>query len=149
MSKLFRTSLFGYNKADVSNYIEKASGEFAASLEKKEAEVARLNERLNAVLAEAELLRQTKSQFDSVKDSISNALLKAEENATSIIEEAKRKAVEEKLKIQNEILKETATLQKIRLEAGNLRRSVIAIISRFTGELEKHSDEDNTISSEQ
>ncbi len=103
MSKLFRTSLFGYNKADVSNYIEKASGEFAASLEKKEAEVARLNERLNAVLAEAELLRQTKSQFDSVKDSISNALLKAEENATSIIEEAKRKAVEEKLKIQNEI----------------------------------------------
>jgi len=140
MNKLFRISLFGFNKADVSSYIEKASGEFAASIEEKDAEIARLNESLSAARAEADALRRTKSEFDSVKDSISTAILKAEEKASSIIDDAKRQAMEQKLAIQNEILKESASLQNIRLEVGNLRRSVVAIINRFTGELEKHSD---------
>lgn len=138
-NKFFRNSLFGYNRLDVTMYFEKVSLEFKTELEKKEAELENIKSKLKNNEEELEMLRRMKEEFETEKENISRAIIQAEGNAQAIIEEAKKAAVQEKIEIQNDILKETATLRHLKQETANLRRSVIALINRFNVDLEQHS----------
>jgi len=138
--KLFRNSLFGYNRKDVSTYFESVSDEFKSNADKKDIEISELKEKLKCAEVELIELRKSKEEFESIKESISRAIIQAENKAMAIIEEAKHTATEEKFKIQNEALEEAAKLRRLKQDTSYMRRSVIALINRFNGELEEFSD---------
>ncbi|MDR0406040.1 MAG: DivIVA domain-containing protein, partial [Clostridiales bacterium] len=101
--KLFHRALFGYRRKDVNAYFESVSEKFAEEGRAKDAELARLRDALASAEREADALRGLREEFENSRNSISKAIIDAETNAVRIIEEAKKSAVEEKRKVQNEI----------------------------------------------
>ena len=95
--------LFGLNRKDVELYIAGIKSDYEAELKKQntellamKAENAKLNERLNEML-------NNKKSIEEAKANISEVLIKAEQQAKAIIEDAKNQAIEERQEIDTMI----------------------------------------------
>ena len=127
--------LFGLNKKDVELYIAEIRSDYEAELKKQntellamKAENAKLNERLNEMLNDKRTIEDTKA-------SISEVLIKAEQQARTIIEEAKNKAIEERQEIDMLIEAEKEKLIDAKIELAMLKDKAKDLISKFTDDL--------------
>ena len=127
--------LFGLNRKDVELYIAEIRSDYEAELKKQntellamKAENAKLNERLNEMLND-------KRSIDEAKASISEVLIRAEQQAKTIIEDAKTKALEERQEIDTLIEAEKEKLIDTKIELAMLKDKAKDLIAKFTDDL--------------
>ena len=127
--------LFGLNKKEVESYIAEIKADYENELKKQntellamKAENAKLNERLNALLND-------KRAIDEAKANISEVLIKAEQQAKAIIEDAKNQAIEERQEIDVLIEAEKEKLIDTKIELAMLKDKAKDLINKFTDDL--------------
>ena len=136
--KKFRTSLKGYNKTDVNNFLSEVIREYESILEK-----------LKNSTKDIEYLNNELARYKSLEKSLNDTLLVAQEATANaqraainegrlIIEDAKRNA--SKI-VNNSLIK----AQNIEREAEELKRKVISYKRKFTVLVESHMDDINTM----
>lgn len=127
--------LFGLNRKEVENYIANIKTDYENELKKQntellamKAENAKLNERLNQMLND-------KKSIDEAKANISEVLIKAEQQAKAIIEDAKNQAIEERQEIDALIEAEKEKLIDTKIELAMLKDKAKDLINKFTDDL--------------
>ena len=136
--KKFRTSLKGYNKTDVNNFIAEVVREYESILEK-----------LKNSTKDIEYLSNELERYKGLEKSLNDTLLVAQEATANaqkaainegrlIIEDAKRNA--SKI-INNSLIK----AQSIERDAEELKRKVISYKRKFTVLVESHMDDINAM----
>lgn len=141
--KRFRTALFGFNKADVCDYIRELDERADKNLSDKNAEISSLRQEIN-------ILREQ-------RESIVTVLQTAEKNARDIVDGAKKDADEirqntdkeinekkvllnreieiKRREIKNSYAAENKKIAKLRSEVNKMRLASIEAIKKFEEEL--------------
>ena len=127
--------LFGLNRKEVENYIASIKDDYETELKRQntellamKAENTKLNERLNQMLND-------KKAVEEAKANISEVLIKAEQQAKAIIEDAKNKAIEERQEIDALIEAEKEKLIDTKIELAMLKDKAKDLINKFTDDL--------------
>jgi len=129
--------LFGLNKKEVDAYIanikddyEKEIMDQTKQLQEMKVENAKLNDRLNALLNE-------KKQLEASKANISDVLLRAEEQAKQIVEDARKQAEKERQDVEVLIEEQKEKLIDAKIELAMLKDKAKEIITKFSDDLTK------------
>ncbi len=136
--KRFRTSLFGgFTKSDVTIYIEKMIKEFDSKLKEKDEEISLLkNQNREMRIKHDDLLRKNEQILEEKsKVDIAEVLIKAQETAKSIIDEAKHKAIDEKKELEVLVEEEREKLVDMRQELKLLRSEVVNTLKKYEEQL--------------
>lgn len=134
MSKLFRNSMFGYNKKDVNGYIERISEEFQQQIDQAKEEIKALENKKTEIY-------EMREKLEKEKAAISEAILSAHEKADKIISDARQKADEARRESEQRIANENNKLAKIRREIFNIRRNAIKTLSSLEADESEASEE--------
>lgn len=144
--KRFRSSFMGgFNKVDVNTYIEKILREFDDKLKEKDDEIAALKNQGRDYRLKYEELLQKSDQINDDRAKIANVLIKAQEKAALMLEDARVEALEEKKKLEETIEQEREKLVDLRQEIKTLKGEVINTLKKYESQLgtfEKDSDEE-------
>ncbi|MDD4494438.1 MAG: hypothetical protein PHV32_08855 [Eubacteriales bacterium] len=133
--KRFRTSLFGFKKNDVNYYIEKILKEFENRLKAKDDEVDAAKEKGREYKMKYESIADKAAQIDIDRNKIADVLIKAQEKAEAIINEAREKAIEEKADIERAIETEKEKLVDAKHELKKLKDEVVETLKRYESQL--------------
>ncbi|NLC68523.1 MAG: hypothetical protein GX754_07010 [Clostridiaceae bacterium] len=133
--KRFRGALHGFNKDDVNQYIEKILQEFESRLKEKDEEILRLKNENRELRMKYEELSLKEQQLNEDRARIADVLIKAEENARLILEEAKAQAIEEKNKIEELVENEKEKLVDIKGEIRTLRNNIVDVLKKYEVQL--------------
>lgn len=109
--KLFGITMFGFDKNDVNTYIESMAKEFENKLRQKDEELSLLKIQNRDLKKKLEDMSQKSDHISIDKNKIVEVLLRAQENAEKIIEEAKEKSRREKRKLLEELQQEAQKVQ--------------------------------------
>ena len=130
--KLLRTSLFGFSKTEVCDYIARVNDEFNGKIDLLTAE--RTKER-NELTAQIAALNEEINKYKQANADIAQALFDAQQYAT----ELKAKADGEYKEAQDELLalKETETdkLNTYREKIENVRKEIVSVLSDIDDKL--------------
>ena len=140
--KRFRTSLFGFNKVDVNTYIEKLLREFDDKLKEKDDEIAALKNQNREFKQKYEELFKKADQINEDREKIATVLIKAQEQAQTMLEEARLEALDEKKKLEETIESEKEKLVDIRQELKALKSEVVNTLKKYETQLGGIIDED-------
>ena len=95
--KRFRTSFMGgFKKVDVNSYIEKILREFDDKLKEKDDEIVSLKNQSKDIRVKYEELTKKADQINDDRSKIADVLIKAQEKAELMLEDARIEAIEEK-----------------------------------------------------
>ncbi len=138
----FGTSFFGFTKPDVNSYIEKMLKEFDERLKQKDDEIANLKNQNRELRIKYEDLERKSNQLNEDRSKIADAIIKAQEKAETILEEARQQAMEEKKKLESSIEEEKEKLVDIKRELKGLRNEVISRLKKFDSQIGEVTGED-------
>ena len=134
--KRFRTSFMGgFNKADVNTYIEKILREFDDKLKEKEDEIVVLNNQSKEYRVKYEELLKRADQINEDRAKIASVLIRAQEKAELMVEDARIEAIEEKKKLEDVIEREKERLVDIRQEMKALKGEVVSTLKKYESQL--------------
>lgn len=142
--KVFKSELFGLSKKEVERYINETRDEYEKKLEKLTLEKNEIEKKLKEIMTREE-------EINEKTVLVSNALIKAEEQAKQIVNEAREKAKIERAELDVEIEKEREKLIDAKRNLEELKEKVRGMLTNFIGELEKvetSNDIDSDISSQ-
>lgn len=140
--KRFRTSLFGFKKVDVNTYIEKLLREFDDKLKEKDDEIAALKNQNKDFKQKYEELLKKADQINEDREKIASVLIKAQEQAQAMLQEARQEAIEEKRKLEETIECEKEKLVDIRSELKSLKSEVVNTLKKYEVQLGGIIDEE-------
>ena len=130
--KLLRTSLFGFSKTGVCDYIARVNGEFNGKIDMLNAEHTKERDELTAQIA---ALNEEINKYKQANADIAQALFDAQQYAA----ELKAKADGEYKEAQDELLalKETETdkLNTYREKIESVRKEIVSVISDIDDQL--------------
>ncbi len=133
----------GYKRDDVNHYVASLVAKYEKEIAdaQKEAENARCE---NAALTKqnAELFRKVE-QLEADRDSVSRAVIAAQQQADLICEEAKRKGDALLQEKAEEVAQTERTLQRLQGEIRSLRLAATAAIRKYERELNAISVQDD------
>jgi chromosome segregation ATPase len=133
--KRFRTSMFGFKKSDVNSYIEKMLREFDDRLKEKDDEIAVLKSQNKEIKMKYDDIAQKADQINEDRAKIADVLIKAQEKAELMLEEARVQAIEEKKRLEQMIEEEREKLVDIKAELKTLKSEVVATLKKYEGQL--------------
>jgi transposase len=133
--KRFGTSLFGFKKSDVNLYIEKILTEFDGKLKDKDNEINALKNQGKDVKNKLEELLQKSDQINEDRTRIAEVLIKAQEKANMIVEDARIQAIEEKNKLEGMVELEKEKLVDMKAELKALKSEVVNTLKKYEGNL--------------
>jgi archaellum component FlaC len=133
--KRFRTSLFGFGKSDVNLYIEKILKEFDDKLKAKDEEIADLKEQVKDIKSKYDDLVSKADMINEDRSKIAEVLIKAQEKAEIILEDARAEALEEKKKLEETIEAEKEKLVDIKRELNILKTEAINALKKYESQL--------------
>lgn len=134
--KRFRTSFMGgFNKSDVNTYIEKILREFDDKFKEKDDEIASLKNQNKDYKSKYEELLKKSDQINDDRAKIADVLIKAQEKAQLMLEDARMEALEEKKKLEETIEQEKEKLVDIRQEVKILKGEVISTLKKYESQL--------------
>jgi len=96
MPKDFRTSMFGYNKRQINEYLAKLNYEHENALTIRNERFIELRDQNNIMKAEL-------ANFRSREQEISSVLIKARSVAAEMVQEGEKSAADEKLRLLDEV----------------------------------------------
>ena len=97
--KRFGTALFGFKQSDVNSYIEKILREFDDKLKEKENEIIELKNQCRELRIKYEDMARKTDHFNEDRAKIADVLIKAQEKAELILQDARRQADEERRRL--------------------------------------------------
>lgn len=134
--KRFRTSFMGgFNKADVNTYIEKILREFDDKLKEKDDEIAALKNQSKEYRFKYEELLKKAEQINEDRAKIADVLIKAQEKAELMVEDARLEALDEKKRLEDVIEQEKERLVDIRQEMKMLKGEVVSTLKKYETQL--------------
>lgn len=130
--KLLRTSLFGFSKTEVCDYIARVNDEFNSKIDLITAEHTKERNELTAQIA---ALNEEINKYKQANADIAQALFDAQQYAT----ELKAKADGEYKEAQDELLAlkeaETDKLNTYREKIENVRKEIVSVLSDIDDKL--------------
>jgi len=135
MIKQFSTSVFGYDKKQVDEYLEELINDYEGELTKKKDRLLELAEENYRLKQEVEDQNQQIAKFKEQEKYISRALIKAEQRAQAIIEEGHRKSLEEITQLKAEKEKWRDKFREVRNELLTFEQGLTEIMERFRDEI--------------
>ena len=130
--KLLRTSLFGFSKTEVCDYIARVNDEFNSKIDLITAEHTKERNEFTAQIA---ALNEEINKYKQANADIAQALFDAQQYAT----ELKAKADGEYKEAQNELLAlkeaETDKLNTYREKIENVRKEIVSVLSDIDDKL--------------
>jgi cell division septum initiation protein DivIVA len=130
--KLLRTSLFGFSKTEVCDYIARVNDEFNGKIDLITAEHTKERNELTAQIA---ALNEEINKYKQANADIAQALFDAQQYAT----ELKAKADGEYKEAQDELLaykeSETDKLNTYREKIENVRKEIVSVLSDIDDKL--------------
>ncbi|ACL76552.1 DivIVA domain-containing protein [Ruminiclostridium cellulolyticum] len=141
--KIFSTSLFGYNKSDVNSYLEKINKEYGDKLKNKEREIIEIKAQYRDLKNKYDEISTNLAEIKENRERVANALITAQEQAKNIIEEAKKKAIDEKKTLEQQVEKEKEKLVDIKQELKILKVEVVDTLKKYEGQLSNFIKEEN------
>lgn len=139
--KRFGTSLFGFKKTDVNIYIEKMLREFDDRLKEKDDEINAWKNQFKDVKSKYEELSKKAEQINEDRAKIADVLIKAQEKAELMIEDARVQALDEKKKLEIVIEQEKEKLVDIKEEIRLLKSEVVGTLKKYEVQLSDIIDE--------
>lgn len=133
--KRFGTSLFGFKKADVNQYIEIILKEFDEKLKEKDEEINSLKSQGKEIKLKLEDFIQKSDQINEDRAKIAEVLIKAQEKADTILEDARLQSFDEKKKLEEMIEEEKEKLVDMKAEIKVLKSEVISTLKKYEGSL--------------
>lgn len=133
--KRFRTSLFGFKKSDTNSYFEKILKEFDDKLKGKDDEINDLKNQSKEYKSKYEDLAKKAEQINEDRAKIADVLIKAQEKAELMLEEARAEAIEEKKNLELVIEQEKEKLVDIKGEIKVLKSEVVNILKKYEVQL--------------
>jgi len=133
--KRFGSSLFGFKKSDVNYYIEKILKEFEDKIKEKDNEIAVLKNQNREIKAEYENLAKMAHQINEDRAKIADVLIKAQEQAEQILEEARKQALEEKRNLEQMIEQEREKLVDMKEELKALKQETVNTLKKYESQL--------------
>jgi F0F1-type ATP synthase membrane subunit b/b' len=143
--KRFGMALFGFSKSDVNSYIEKILKEFDDKLKENDDEITALKNQNRELKAKYEELAKKADQINEDRNKIADVLIKAQEKAELIIEDARIQAMEEKIKIEQLIEEEREKLVDIKQELKILKSEVVSTLKKYESQLGDMIEVDESI----
>ena len=129
--------IFGLNKKEVETYIANIKDDYESELleqSKKMQELKneniKLNERINSLLNE-------KKDVEASKANISDVLIRAEEQAKQIVDDARKQAEKERQEVEGLIEEQKEKLIDAKIELAMLKDKAKEIISKFSDDISK------------
>ena len=132
----------GFKKSDVNTYIEKILREFEEKLKEKDDEIAALKSQYKDVKSKYEELQGRENQINEDRAKISEVLIKAQEKADLMLEDARIAALEEKRQLEETIEKDKERLVDIRKEIKTLKDEIVSTLKKYDSQLEAYVRED-------
>lgn len=130
--KLLRTSLFGFSKTEVCDYIARVNDEFNGKIDLITAEHTKERNELTAQIA---ALNEEINKYKQANADIAQALFDAQQYAT----ELKAKADGEYKEVQDELLAlkeaETDKLNTYREKIESVRKEIVSVLSNIDDKL--------------
>ncbi len=142
--KIFSASLFGYNKKDVNSYLEKINKEYEDKLKIKEREIVDIKTQYRDMKNKYDEISTSLAEIKENRERVANALITAQEQAQNIIEEAKKKAIDEKKRLEQQVEKEKEKLVDIKQELKVLKVEVVDTLKKYEGQLSDFIKEEKT-----
>lgn len=136
--KKFGTSAFGFNKTDVNAYIEKILNEFDLRLKEKDDEISNLKLQIREMKARYETDSQNSQQLSKEKEKIASALIMAQETADSILSEARNRADEERIQLEQTLESERERIIDLKRDIKTMKSQVSDLLSKFQGSLNEY-----------
>jgi hypothetical protein len=133
--KRFRNSLFGFKKLDVNTYIEKILREFDDKLKEKDDEISALKNQNRELKQKYEEIYKKSDQINEDRAKIANVLIKAQEQAQAMLEDARIEALDEKKKLEEIIEQEKEKLVDVRQELKTLKSEVVSTLKKYETQL--------------
>lgn len=133
--KRFGTSLFGFKKFDVNQYIETILREFDEKLKEKDEEINNLKNQGREIKSKLEDFIHKTDQINEDRAKIADVLIKAQEKADLIVEDAKIQAIDEKKKLESMIEQEKEKLVDMKTEIKVLKTEVISTLKKYENQL--------------
>ncbi len=133
--KKFGSSPFGFNKSDVNAYIEKILYEFDLRLKEKDDEISNLKLQIREMKTRYESAAQSNQFFSKEKERIASALITAQEKADAIMEEAKERATEEKIRLEQALENERERIIDIKRDVKTMKEQMVDMLLKYQGML--------------
>lgn len=130
MEKRFKSSMLGFNKKNVNNYILQLTNDMAERVSKKEETIKKLNQEISE-------LKEKVSRFESERSVIADSIIKAKNEAKKIISEAIEQAEIQKTNILTDISKETEKLESVKTEIRDLKAAALNVVDNYRRQLEE------------
>lgn len=141
--KRFGSSFMGgFAKSDVNAYIERMLKEFDDRLKQKDNEISMLKNQNRELRIKYEDLERRMSQVNEDRVKIADAIIIANEKAETILEDARKEALEEKKKLEQTIESEKEKLVDVRRELKSLKSEVIQRLKKFEQQITEVIDDE-------
>lgn len=131
----FGISLLGFDKDDVNSYIEKILREFDEKLREKDEEINYLKNQYIDYKTKYDKLSTENHETHEDKSKIADVLIKAQEKAGLIIEDAKKKAQEESNKLNKECSGNRETLQEMINDVMAIKELTVSTLKKYQNDL--------------
>lgn len=128
--KTFKSELFGLNKKEVEEYVKDLKADYEIKLKKLKEEKGALELKTNELLLKEEEVNK-KSELVSI------ALIKAEEQARQIVDDAMESAKKERAQIDEQIEQEKEDLIDVKREVICLKENVKTMLQEFMVKLDE------------
>ncbi len=129
--KKFGSSAFGFNKSDVNAYIEKIIHEFDQRLKEKDDEISNLKLQIREMKTRYETTSQDSQFLSKEKERIAGALIQAQEKADAIMEEARARAAEEKVRLEQTLENERERIIDIKRDVKSIKTQVVDMLTKY------------------
>jgi len=140
--KRFRNSFIGFNKSDVSAYMENMIKEYSDQIRQRDEEIAGLKSKKTELEGRCNNLEEKiGSQIDAMNN-IANAILSAQQKAGEIIKNAEEQAVLEKKRLEQELEDEREKIVEAKSELKKLKKQAIDTMKMFSVKIDGIVDED-------
>ncbi len=138
--KKFSTSLFGYKKSDVYNFLESLTKDYAKQEKKNSDKITELTEENKGLKEKLDQLEQKVHDVEEGRAHIANAIIKAEQQAEDIIANAVESANLRKVQIKDDIKDEEDKVQEVKNTLHNLKLDAIKVIKEFERQINGLAD---------
>lgn len=126
--------------------IEKQITDLNELISAKDSEIEELNKNTEELIQICNVLKERVNEYETNKDKITNALIRAQEKADTIVEEAKIESTILKSKIQVEIDKKNQELKAVESEVNSLQENIVEVLERYQFLLKDIKSDDTKVS---
>ena len=129
--------LFGLNKKEVESYIASIKDDYEKELMEQTKQLQEMKNENIKLNEKVQILLKAKKELDASKANISDVLLKAEQQAKQIIEDARKQSEKEKQDIDVLIEEQREKLIDAKIELAMLKDKAKELITKFSDDLTK------------